>query len=213
MFERLTRRHLDDAALAAVWTRAAASGQATSPAADEPHLTACVECRVRFDAFAAWMTDVTADARLEADAAFPPERLAAQQAAILRRLEAAERPARVIAFPKVPVGGGARTAPVRRWIAAAAAAGLLVGVGLGQLMDFKLIDLRQIDGQRTFSPARPTSPPRIEAVARPVTTISSNPNEEVLLMELEAAATPQYEALRAYDTLTPRAADYVKSPR
>ena len=207
MFERLMRRHLDDAALAALWTRAAAKGSVTAPPADEPHLAACVECRVRFDAFAAWMTDVAADARLEADAAFPAERLAAQQAAVLRRLEAAERPARVIAFPKTPVGGGVRTAPVRRWIAAAAAVGLLVGVGVGQLMDF-----RQIGGQRTFAPARPSASPRIEATARPV-TVSSNPNEEALLMELEAAATPQYEALRAYETLTPRAADFVKAPR
>ena len=34
-----------------------------------------------------------------ADAAFPPERLAAQQAQILRRLEQLDQPARVIAFP------------------------------------------------------------------------------------------------------------------
>ncbi len=40
------------------------------------------------------------DAAAEVDELFPPERLAAQHAQIFRRLEAAERPARVIAFPK-----------------------------------------------------------------------------------------------------------------
>jgi hypothetical protein len=35
----------------------------------------------------------------------------------------------------------------------------------------------------------------------------------MLLQEIEAASTPQYEALRAFDTLTPRAADFLQSSR
>jgi len=38
-------------------------------------------------------------------------------------------------------------------------------------------------------------------------------NEELTLLELEEAGTPRYEVLRAYDTFTPRAADYVQTPR
>jgi hypothetical protein len=38
-------------------------------------------------------------------------------------------------------------------------------------------------------------------------------NDEADLADLEAAATPRYEALRAYDTFTPRAADFVTSSR
>jgi hypothetical protein len=35
-------------------------------------------------------------------------------------------------------------------------------------------------------------------------------NDEIALAELEAVATPRYEALRAYDAFTPRVADYVQ---
>ena len=202
ILNRLTG-HLDDAALAAIWTRTSA-GPTT---AADAHLDGCAECRVRFDAFASWMQEIASDARLEADAAFPAERLAAQQAQILRRLEASERPARVIAFPKYSAGGHIQATPVRRWIAAAAAAGLIVGVGLGQLMDFRQsgTSIRQIGA------SRPIPQPAVETARSVVPT--SNSNEEVLFQEIEAASTPQYEALRAFDTLTPRAADLVQSPR
>lgn len=211
ILNRLNGRHLDDAALAATWIRtAAASAEASGShdASGDPHLATCAECRVRLDALVAWMDGIRSDARLEADEAFPSERLAAQQAIILRRIEATERPARVIAFPKYPVGGAARSAPVRRWIAAAAAAGLIVGVGLGQLMDF-----RHLAGdQRPFPADRAVQQTRVEAT-RAAVPASATISEETLLLELEAAATPQYEALRAYDTLTPRAADFLQSSR
>lgn len=207
ILDRLSSRHLDDAALVAIWTRAAA-GTATSPdvriALADPHVAACAECRVRFDALALWMEEIGSDARLATDDAFPPERLAAQQAAILRRLEASERPARVIAFPKYPVGGVTRPSPVRRWVAAAAAAGLLVGVGVGQLMDF-----RHYSNPRSFTPVQRTRVEPVRAVAPASTSIS----DEALLLELEAAATPHYEALRAFETLTPRAADILHPSR
>src|SRR5213075_3472379 len=84
-----------------------------------------------------WLDTLQSDATTEADEAFPPERLAAQHAQIFRRLEAAERPARVIAFPKFAQPLTSRTSHASRWIAAAAAAGLIVGVGVGQLMDLR----------------------------------------------------------------------------
>ena len=206
ILDRLTSRHLDDAALVAIWTRTAAAGRTSDggTALADPHVATCAECRVRFDALASWMEEIRSDARLESDDAFPPERLAAQQAAIFRRIEASERPARVIAFPKYPVGGVTRSAPVRRWVAAAAAAGLLVGVGVGQLMDF-----RHSFGPRGFAPIQQT---RAEPV-RAVTPVNTSISEEALLLELEAAATPHYEALRAFETMTPRAADVLASSR
>ena len=149
LFNRLAGRHLDDASLAAIWTSMTAAGASVTAGASDPHLASCGECRVRYDAFASWMEEIRTDARLEADEIFTPERLAAQQAVITRRLEAAERPARVIAFPKFSSSTTGRSAPVRRWIAAAAAAGLLVGLGLGQIMD-----LRHFGDRRTFPGAR-----------------------------------------------------------
>ena len=95
IFNRLTSRHLDDAALAELWTATADGSRAVIT---DSHLERCAECRVRFSAFGSWMNDVREDAVTEAELAFPAERLAAQQAQILKRLEASERPARGIVF-------------------------------------------------------------------------------------------------------------------
>ena len=120
--------HLDDAALAAIWTDGRPS---------HPHLSNCAACRTRFAEFSAWLENMRVDTTTEADEHFSAERLVAQQAQIFRRLEAAERPARVIAFPKYTQPLTSRTSHASRWIAAAAAAGLIVGVGVGQLMDLR----------------------------------------------------------------------------
>lgn len=192
--------HLDDAALAEVWTNAVADGK--TPA--HPHLDACAECRLRFTSFTAWLDETRSDAVAEADAAFPQEKLAAQQTQILRRLEAAGQPTRVIAFPKAaPVN--VRPVPVRRWVTAAAAAGLVAGLGLGQLMD-----LRPASSDSGFPADRQQAD-----VTRPAGAgiVPAAFIDEAALAELEAAATPSYEALRAFDTFTPRAADLITASR
>ena len=190
--------HLDDAAFAELWTNALADGE--KPA--DQHLQACAECRLRFTSFSNWMEDVRADALTEADEVLSPERLAAQHAQIFRRLEAAERPARVIAFPKNSPGS-VRQFPVRRWIAAAAAAGLITGVGLGQVLNFRVnVPPSFSDRIADTTPRQLPGPTAVPAVA----TLS----DEATLADLEEIATPRYEALRAYDTFTPRAADFVQ---
>jgi hypothetical protein len=199
---RMINQHLDDAALAEVWTNAVADG--TPPS--HPHLVTCAECRLRFTSFTAWLDEVREDAAVEADLAFPAERLAAQQTQILRRLEVAGQPTRVIAFPKA-TAVAARPSPVRRWVAAAAAAGLVAGIGLGQLLDLR----HRLDGPSTFPGDRApiasvrTSPAAVPAVA----TLT----EELSFPEIEELATPRYEALRAFDTFTPRAADLIAASR
>ena len=87
------------------------------------HLRECGACRVRYDAFSAWLEEVRTDATNEADGYFPPERLGVQQQQIFRRLEALERPARVIAFPRQGQPTAIARRGPQRWIAAAAAAG------------------------------------------------------------------------------------------
>jgi hypothetical protein len=82
------------------------------------------------------MDDVRATGNAVADAAFPPERLAAQQSQILRRLEQLDQPSRVIAFPRhyrldERQQTGRRIAPV--WVGVGVAAGLVVGVIGGQM--------------------------------------------------------------------------------
>ena len=192
--------HLDDAAFAELWTNALADG---NPPAEHDHLRDCAECRLRFTSFSNWIDGLRIDGVGEAEEALSAERLASQQAQIFRRLGAAERPARVIAFPKFPAGA-MRPTPVRRWIAAAAAAGLLTGVGIGQMLN-----LRSGSGPSTFpadriSEAAPRQTPGVIQAGALI-----NDYDAAALAELEEPATPRYEALRAFDTFTPRAADFI----
>lgn len=191
--------HLDDAAIAALW----AEGR---PA--HPHLNTCVACRNRFASFSSWLENLRADARTEADENFPTERLAAQQAQIFRRLEAAERPARVIAFPRFAEPLTSRSSGASRWIAAAAAAGLIVGVGVGQVMNLR--------HSLTFR-ASPVSDGR-QAVAAtaagqrdPRLLTARATRDETFLSELDASLSrPAVPELRALDAFTPRAGDQAR---
>ena len=201
ILSRMTGGHLDDAALAAIWTGNLQSGET----ANDPHLRQCAECRVRFAAFTSWMTDIRSEAVAEADEAFPVEVLVAQQAQILRRLEAAERPARVIAFPNAAAGVTSRRSSVARWVAAGVAAGVIVGVGIGQLMD-----LRHFGAAPRFPVAVSQPRPDVQPAGPAIVPASATVNEESLLADLEELSTPRYETLRAYDEFTPRAADYIK---
>ena len=198
-----TTSHLDDAAFAELWTNALAEGQQP---AGHPHLQDCAECRLRFASFTQWMDEVRVDAHTAAEEGLSAERLAAQQAHIFRRLEAAERPARVIAFPR-HTEGLTRRSPARRWIAAAAAAGLIAGMGLGQILDLRHRTSAVASLRGPVQHAQPDpGPPPSHVAAIPAVAVAS---EEATLAEFEAAGTPRYDALRAYDTFTPRAADLV----
>jgi len=187
--------HLDDAALAAIWTDGRLS---------HPHLDGCLACRARFADFSAWLESTRADAITQADESFSAERLAAQQVQIFRRLEAAGRPARVIAFPRFAQPLTSRTSHVSRWIAAAAAAGLIVGVGVGQMMDLRhsLVapNASAVRARVANAPGAAGRDPRVQTV--------SAIGDETFLSELDASlsrtAVPE---LRALDAFTPRAGD------
>jgi hypothetical protein len=190
--------HLDDAALASVWTDASVSGGEVS----HPHLSQCAQCRARMDAFAGWMDALRTDAVAEADEAFPAERLAAQQAHIVRRLEAAERPARVIAFPTFTRPMSSGTSHVRRWVAAGAAAGLIIGLGLGQMMDLRHAlagarsDFRTVDAPRSDRPSA-----RIQPVGATL-----NESDADFMADVDASLSRNsLSELHAMDAMTPRA--------
>jgi hypothetical protein len=201
-------RHLDDDALAEIWTAAAAGQQPVGG-----HLDECASCRARYAAFATWLETVRDDAVAEADEAFPAEKLALQQAHIFRRLEAMERPARVIAFPRFARPAGAQHSNARRWIAAAAVAGLVIGLAGGQV-----IDLRHRIGRSPASLNPAASAARVSG--NPSATQESYrrvslTNDEAVLMEMGtdvSAYAHMPEPLRALDGLTPRARDY-EAPR
>ena len=109
------------------------SGAPIDPPVAE-HLADCGACSTRYAELTAFMDALRRDGDADADAVFTSERLRAQQQQIQRRLEQLGRSARVISFPsrivrRTLTASTSRSAP--RWIAAAAAAGLFVGVAVG----------------------------------------------------------------------------------
>jgi hypothetical protein len=196
LLERLGRGHLSDQQFARLWT----SGER------HPHLDACAECRERLAEFDTWLLDVGESLRLEADEAFPVERLAAQQAQIARRLETLERPARVIAFPKAARAVISGTSHVRRWVTVAAAASLIAGFGLGQVMPLRKVIIKQ----QASAPSPNFSAPVTVDRARELTPAAASPIDDELLSD--AFSSPKVKNLSALDDMTPHARDYI-SPR
>src|SRR5688572_24300081 len=167
-------QHLDDDALMEIW---AAATRAT-----DTHVASCAHCRGRLAAIDAWLDDLRTDARAEAEEAMSPERLAAQQAQIFRRLEALERPARIITFPKFTRARGdqRRTAP--RWVPTAAAAGLVIGLATGQLFN--------LTGMLNGSRPAPSAAPIADNVSRPPGAPASAPSvdEEIFYGDADLTA-------------------------
>jgi hypothetical protein len=159
---------------------------------------ACVSCDARHAELAALLRDVSAAAVQDADAAFPADRLARQQARILQRLEQDGRPGRLIAFP----GHGHDAAPLRarpssRWLAGAAAAGLVIGLVAGHLAS-------NIPGRA----AAPAPMARATDAGQPATlrAVATSFSEDEFLGQIESIAeSPGGDALRPLHDATPRA--------
>jgi hypothetical protein len=193
-------RHLGDDDLTEIWTTAASEGRT----ATHPHLTSCAHCRVRYSAFTGWLDDLRNDAHAEADDMFPPERLAAQQAAIFRRLEALERPARVIAFPKHSRPISTSQPLARRWVATAAAAGLVIGLAAGQILDLRHAL------ERPAQTARPTGTAAANtqtAAARGVQPAGLSVDEALFYGDASDTTPRGARYMPALDELIPRARD------
>ena len=194
LLERLGRGHLGDQEFARLWTTGGG----------HPHLEGCATCRARYEEFDRWIMGIGDELRAEADAAFPADRLAVQQAQIARRLETLERPARVIAFPKAARAVISGHSHVRRWVTVAAAASLITGFGLGQVVPLRT-------GGRPLvvsSVQPPLTAPQAETRAKELTPVSTSHNDEELLSDDFAQA--RVSTLRALDEMTPHARDVVK---
>jgi len=159
------------------------------------------------DEIASLLAEYSETVIAEADAAFPAERLARQQTRILQRLEQEGRPGRVIAFP---AGHAHEPPPLRarpgmRWIAGAAAAGLIIGVVAGHLThDFSN---RAAGRAPQIAASRPDTGPGSGVGASAVTlrAVSTALSEEEFLGQLEIAIEGSRSAsLQPLDELTPR---------
>ena len=162
--------------------------------ADAREAAHCPACQQRFAAFAALLADVHVTAVADAEAAFPAERLERQRARILQRLEQDGRPGRLIAFPRHARDGQTwRSRPDTRWVAAAAAAGLVIGLLAGHAT-------QNVPGRAIATAVTTdTAPPGFRAVP---TAFS----EDEFLGQVEMAAdSPGGTDLRSLHDLTPRA--------
>jgi hypothetical protein len=194
LLERLGRGHLGDQEFARLWTTGGG----------HPHLEGCAACRTRYEDFDRWIVGVGDELRAEADDAFPADRLALQQAQIARRLETLERPARVIAFPKAARAVISGHSHVRRWVTVAAAASLITGFGLGQVMPLRTLSVRTPTAS-TGQP--PLTTPRAEKRAQELTPDVASLDLDLLS---DAFERPRVSTLSALDEMTPSARDTVK---
>ena len=170
------------------------------------HLADCDACGLRYAELVTFLDDMRAVSDAETDAVFTPERLRQQQEHILRRLEHASRSARVISFPgqssSHPTAAGGRVAP--RWLAAAAAAGLFVGVAVGGTLLHpgfeRSVTSMRVANNATASARLASSP----AVLVNPASVSDNIDDDVFLMQLEfALERPHTQELQPFDALTP----------
>ena len=175
------------------------AGEALDPPLAE-HLADCEECTRRYAEMTDFMDALGVEADAETDEVFTAERLRAQQQHIARRLEPIGHAARVITFPGQRSGYRASPSvprPARRWIAAAAAAGLLVGVGAGVFFDWGAS--RAVRTRRTAAATRPAPLTTVQAAVADLSEA-----DEAFLSELEVALErPRTRELAPFDALTP----------
>ena len=168
------------------------------------HLADCAACGARYAELTTFMDALRRDGDAEADAIFTPERLRLQQQQIAHRIALVGRPARVLSFPGRIVrrtidASVSRSAP--RWVAAAAAAGLFVGVAVGASFQWRA----QLQTRQGFlADAGRARAPRLA----PVATRGSGPadvaSDDAFLSDLEfALERPHTRELQAFDALTP----------
>lgn len=208
------RQHLTDERLIdAYFARVGDRSELDRVRAECDHVRTCDACARRYERLTASLEQLRRHAIAEADAYFTADRLTAQRDHVMRHLEGAEHPARVIPFPHAAAKPRvARVhAPMFRWVAAAAVAGLVIGVSAGRLLYVRpgvashpVASVQARATQQAISPSVST----YEGVTRNVNV------EEAFLLEVEAALSQQRVAeLRAIDALTPRARDMVVSAK
>jgi anti-sigma factor RsiW len=202
--------HLQDDALYDCYY-AERRGEPIDPPSAE-HLVDCDACARRYADVGAFLTTLSADAETEVDTLFPAERLRQQQQDIAKRLELVGRAARVITFPgrrSVTPPQTARPSATRittRWIAAAAAAGLFVGVAAGTFFNFVPgFDFSgNVRGNAVAATRQASSalPSHLSSPVKPAAEIVDT--DDRFMSDLESVLDrPHTSELIAFDALTP----------
>lgn len=173
------------------------------PLAD--HLTECRECGERYADLTRFMDGLRTEADRESDAVFTPERLDAQQQQIARRLEHASRAARVISFPGRSVSRRINSSPrvATRWIGAAAAAGLFVGLAVGMFSGSQAFrSARQLSTSARQAPS--ARPAYLAPVATRGNGRAPDVSDDAFMLDLDVALErPRTRELLPFEALTP----------
>lgn len=187
-------RHLSDEDLLAL----------IESATSDAHLDGCPRCATRHAELLCVIADLDI-IHADADAVFDDERLLHQRTHILRRLDRNHGPARVLPFPAaVDRAGGMHifASAGRRWVAAAAIGGLVVGIFSGRLFTHR-DEESATPARQAYSAVARRGPARPALVPADLRTTGG---DEVLLEEVESAlARPRVHELSAIDAITPAA--------
>jgi anti-sigma factor RsiW len=167
------------------------------------HLHGCESCTWRYTELTAPLERLRQDAAGEADEVFTPARLDAQRARILGRIDPSAAAPRIIAFPAAPSRPDRLVVrrPLARWVAAAAAAGIFIGIMGGQLLQNSVRQpVTTPPSARTVIAALPTSDVVSDS---PNSTLAFEGDEGVLNEIDQAVFGHRIAALSAIDEMTP----------
>ena len=193
--EGLGSTHLTDRELVQI----VVDGERVERTARHAHLAACEHCAGRIEALRADLDGIATTAEAAFDDALPTWSLAGQRRRVLERIRrAAGRPgsARILRFPVLGAPVASNAHPMRRRLSLAAAAGLLVTVGIVQLVDGD----RPPDAGPQPTAAAPSRP-----VIGPPGDQAQSAADEQFMRELEEALnSSRVTPLVALDEMTPR---------
>jgi hypothetical protein len=199
------------------------AGEALDPPAAE-HLADCEACASRYADLAGFMDALHADGTSEADAIFTPDRLRTQHLRVVERLAHLAHPARIIRFPgRRSVDDAADRRPwidlvrrsmtpsnahrTSRWVAAAAAAGLFIGVALGASYNYGGRG-RSVQKFVPQASSASSSPSGTAAPSAGRGDAMADAADDAFLSDLELALErPHTRELLAFDAFTPHARD------
>src|SRR3954465_7244466 len=184
------------------------AGERMDPPTAE-HLADCEACAARYNDLVAFLDGLRREGTSEADALFTPARLQTQRQRINERLLHVVHPARIIRFPgrrSVDFVRRSMTTSTAhrssRWVAAAAAAGLFIGVAVGASYNY---------GAHVPRPTRfalQSAAPLLKPGTARGDMNASAPSDDAFLSDLEIALErPHTRELLAFDAFTPHARD------
>ena len=191
----MTRHHLTDTEILALHFDTQPDGNV------HEHVSSCATCQARGYAVAELLDEVTRATASETDRLFSDDLLARQQARIMGRVAQECRSARIISFPAAPQ---AAVRPVRsgtRWVAAAVAAGVILGI-VGEHVTERIA--------HSGRPARAFAVPAVQVVGETgvaVRAVSVGSDDDFYGQVELAFGSAAPAALRPLDVLTPRVTD------